>query len=48
MILSNWESRLPLFVKVMPIEYRKVLERMRLSEYTDNDSVSATEEVFRG
>jgi glutamate synthase domain-containing protein 2/glutamate synthase domain-containing protein 1/glutamate synthase domain-containing protein 3 len=47
-ILSSWESRLPLFVKVMPIEYRKVLERMRLSEFTDNDSVSATEEVFRG
>jgi glutamate synthase domain-containing protein 3 len=47
-ILAGWESRLPLFVKVMPIEYRKVLERMRLSEFTDNDSVSATEEVFRG
>ena len=29
MILDNWESRLPYFVKVMPIEYRISLERMR-------------------
>jgi glutamate synthase domain-containing protein 2/glutamate synthase domain-containing protein 3 len=47
-ILENWESRLPLFVKVMPIEYRKSLERMRLEEEMNAESVSATEEVFRG
>jgi glutamate synthase domain-containing protein 2/glutamate synthase domain-containing protein 1/glutamate synthase domain-containing protein 3 len=47
-ILDDWASRLPLFVKVMPIEYRKALERMRLEEYADNDNVAATEEVFRG
>jgi len=47
MILSNWESRLPLFVKVMPIDYRKVLERMPLAEHRDDETVSATEEVFR-
>ncbi|HEY3489291.1 MAG TPA: glutamate synthase large subunit [Candidatus Deferrimicrobiaceae bacterium] len=47
-ILADWASRLPLFVKVMPIEYRKALERMRLEEYADNDNVAATEEVFRG
>ena len=48
MILENWEARLPQFVKVMPIDYRKVLERMRLEEYPENETVSATEEVFSG
>ena len=47
-ILENWDSRLPLFVKIIPIEYRKSLERMRLGEDLGSDSVSATEEVFRG
>jgi glutamate synthase domain-containing protein 2/glutamate synthase domain-containing protein 1/glutamate synthase domain-containing protein 3 len=47
-ILENWESRLPLFVKIMPIEYRKSLERMQLEEELNTDSVSATEEVYRG
>ncbi|MGB5993819.1 MAG: glutamate synthase-related protein [Candidatus Deferrimicrobiaceae bacterium] len=47
-ILENWESRLPLFVKIMPVEYRKVLERMHLEEYRDDETVSATEEVYRG
>jgi len=46
MILDNWESHYPLFVKVMPIDYRKVLERMRLEEAVDRETVSATEEVF--
>jgi glutamate synthase domain-containing protein 3 len=46
MILENWESHYPLFVKVMPIDYKKVLERMRLDESVDRDTVSATEEVF--
>ena len=48
MILDNWEARLPLFVKVMPIDYRKVLERMRLEEHPDVETVSATEEVYSG
>jgi glutamate synthase domain-containing protein 3 len=47
-ILENWESRLPLFVKIMPVEYRKSLERMRLEEEMNTESVSATEEVYRG
>jgi len=46
LILDNWEAHLPLFVKVMPVDYRKVLERMRMEEDTDQDTVSATEEVF--
>ena len=45
-ILDNWEACLPLFVKVMPIDYRKALERMRLGEDTDKETVSATEEVY--
>ncbi len=47
-ILEQWETRLPLFVKVMPVEYRKVLERMHFEESRDEDTVSATEEVYRG
>jgi len=47
-ILDNWEACLPLFVKVMPIDYRKSLERMRLSVYRDMETVAATEEVYNG
>ncbi len=45
-ILDKWDSSLPLFVKVIPIDYRKSLERMKLSEHTDIETVSATEEVY--
>jgi glutamate synthase domain-containing protein 3 len=48
MILDDWESRLPLFVKVMPVDYRKVLERMQMEEYREAETLSATEEVYRG
>ncbi len=47
-ILENWETQLPLFVKVMPIDYRRVLERMNLGEFTDTETVAATEEVYPG
>jgi len=47
-ILDNWEACLPFFVKVMPIDYRKSLERMRLQEDRDQETVSATEEVYYG
>lgn len=47
-ILEKWESNLPMFVKVMPIDYRKSLERMKLSEYPDVETVAVTEEVFHG
>ena len=46
MILDNWDAHFPLFVKVMPIDYRKALERMRLGEDRDTETVSATEEVY--
>jgi glutamate synthase (NADPH/NADH) large chain len=48
MLLDNWEAHLPLFVKVMPIDYRKSLERMRLEEDRYKETVAATEEVFHG
>jgi glutamate synthase domain-containing protein 3 len=47
-ILDDWEACLPFFVKVMPIDYRKSLERMRLQEDRDQETVSATEEVYYG
>ncbi|MFH1198074.1 MAG: glutamate synthase large subunit [bacterium] len=47
-ILNKWESSLPMFVKVIPIDYRKVLERMKLQEITDVETVAVTEEVFNG
>ena len=31
-ILTNWEEYLPKFVKVIPFEYKKVLEEMKLKE----------------
>ena len=48
MLLENWDVHLPLFVKVMPIDYREALQRMRGQEFRDTESVSATEEVFHG
>ena len=46
MILDHWEAYLPLFVKVMPIDYKQVLERMREKEHTQKETVAVTEEVF--
>jgi glutamate synthase domain-containing protein 2/glutamate synthase domain-containing protein 1/glutamate synthase domain-containing protein 3 len=48
MLLDDWEAYLPLFVKVMPVDYRKVLERMKAQEQRDTETVPATEEVFGG
>jgi glutamate synthase (NADPH) large chain len=31
-VLTNWDEYLPKFVKVIPFEYRKVLEEMKLRE----------------
>lgn len=45
-ILDNWENRFPLFVKVVPVEYRKVLDRMKRSEGRNAEAISATEEVY--
>ena len=47
-IIEDWEAQLPLFVKVIPIDYRKVLERMKMMEDRDNETLAATEEVYDG
>jgi len=47
-ILENWEVQYPQFVKVVPVEYRKVLERISLNENRDDETMSVTEEVFNG
>jgi len=46
-IIRDWEGMLPLFVKVMPMDYRYALERMRREESKETDNVALTEEVFR-
>ncbi len=33
MILQNWEAYLPKFVKVMPVDYKRALEEMKLSQH---------------
>jgi len=35
-VLDNWERILPYFVKVMPVDYKKALERRRIEE-TERD-----------
>ena len=45
-ILKHWRELLPLFVKVMPIDYRKALERMREKEAGETEQIAVTEEVF--
>ena len=47
-ILDDWQAQAPLFVKVVPIDYHKVLERMHLRADRDAETVSATEEVYHG
>jgi len=47
-ILESWDAALPLFVKVMPIDYRRSLERMRVQEDRERETVAATEEVYHG
>ena len=44
-LLDNWDAALPLFVKVMPLDYRNVLRR-QAEEAHDAETTSATEEVF--
>jgi len=47
-ILKAWPDMVGRFVKVMPIDYRKALERMRAVEHRDTETTPATEEVFHG
>ena len=45
-ILDDWTEMLPLFVKVMPLEYRYALERIKQQEMKQSESVTITEEVY--
>jgi len=45
-ILNQWPDMLGKFVKVVPIDYRKSLEKMRAAEQRHTETTPATEEVF--
>jgi len=47
-ILDNWKDMAGKFVKVMPTDYRKALQRLREREQPRTEFTPATEEVFRG
>ncbi|MCX8036559.1 MAG: glutamate synthase large subunit [Candidatus Sumerlaeia bacterium] len=47
-LLDRWSEMVGRFVKVIPIDYRKALERLREREVRDGEMSPATEEVFRG
>ena len=46
-ILDAWSDAVGKFVKVIPIDYSKALERMRAAEQRDTETTPATEEVFQ-
>ncbi len=46
-ILDAWPDMMGKFVKVMPIDYRRALEKMRAAEQRDTETTPATEEVFQ-
>lgn len=45
-LLDVWSDIVGRFVKVVPIDYRKAMEKMRAAEQRDTDTIPATEEVF--
>jgi glutamate synthase domain-containing protein 2/glutamate synthase domain-containing protein 1/glutamate synthase domain-containing protein 3 len=45
-VLENWEEFLPAFVKVMPLDYRLALERIKEREWQESELVEVTEEVY--
>jgi glutamate synthase domain-containing protein 3 len=45
-ILDSWQDMVGRFVKVMPIDYRKALERLREREERNAETTTATEEVY--
>jgi glutamate synthase (NADPH) large chain len=47
-ILDRWPEMVGRFVKVMPIDYRKAMERLREQERRGEEFTPATEEVYRG
>ena len=45
-LLAHWDAALSLFVKVMPLDYKKVLQKHNESTSHAAETVAATEEVF--
>jgi glutamate synthase (NADPH) large chain len=45
-VLENWEEYLPAFVKVMPLDYRLALNRIKEREWRESELVEVTEEVY--
>jgi glutamate synthase domain-containing protein 3 len=45
-ILDNWDEILPYFIKVIPIEYKRALERIDHKRFEEAGSIGMTEEVF--
>jgi glutamate synthase domain-containing protein 3 len=46
LILDQWREYLPRFIKVLPIEYERVLQRSMEKDDRRSESLAATEEVF--
>lgn len=46
--LDKWSERVGRFVKVIPLDYKKVLERMKSEETRLTETTPATEEVYHG
>jgi len=46
-ILDTWSDTVGKFVKVVPIDYQKALEKIRAAERRDTETTPATEEVFQ-
>ncbi|MDD4890172.1 MAG: glutamate synthase large subunit, partial [Phycisphaerae bacterium] len=47
-VLDGWAEMVGRFVKVIPIDYRKAMDRLRERELRETDMTAATEEVFHG
>ncbi len=48
MILDRWQEMVGRFVKVMPIDYRKALQRLRERQQASSEDAPTTEEVYGG
>jgi glutamate synthase domain-containing protein 2/glutamate synthase domain-containing protein 1/glutamate synthase domain-containing protein 3 len=45
-IIRDWSEMFMQFVKVMPIDYRRALERLKKQEFKQTETVAITEEVY--
>ncbi|MCK4999912.1 MAG: glutamate synthase subunit alpha, partial [Anaerohalosphaera sp.] len=47
-ILRGWDDMVGKFVKVIPLDYKKALQKLRDNEQRNTEMTPATEEVFNG